>query len=96
MISYGNPNIFFANIGRGDVGIAPYNRTLNRVLKKMSLNCPIPGIIRQKRGICKVYNRKPLHPGNNCGMLYDVQLSSVEEELMKVSKGSRKYEDENE
>ena len=26
MISYGNPNIFFANIGRGDVGIAPYNR----------------------------------------------------------------------
>ena len=33
MISYGNPNIFFANIGRGDVGIAPYNRTLNRNLK---------------------------------------------------------------
>ena len=34
MISYGNPNIFFANIGRGDVGIAPYNRTLNRNLKR--------------------------------------------------------------
>ena len=34
MISYGNPNIFFANIGRGDVDIAPYNRTLNRDLKR--------------------------------------------------------------
>ena len=30
MISYGNPNIFFANIGRGDVGIAPYNSSINR------------------------------------------------------------------
>ena len=29
MISYGNPNIFFANIGRGDVGIAPYNNSIN-------------------------------------------------------------------
>ena len=27
MISYGNPNIFFANIGRGDVGIAPYKES---------------------------------------------------------------------
>ena len=29
MISYGNLNIFFANIGRGDVGIAPYNSSIN-------------------------------------------------------------------
>ena len=34
MISHGNPNIFFANIERGDVGIAPYNSSLNRDLKR--------------------------------------------------------------
>ena len=35
MISYGNPNIFFANIGRGDVGIAPYNSSLKWNLKRI-------------------------------------------------------------
>ena len=44
MISYGNPNIFFANIGRGDVGIAPYNRSINWNLQK---SCRSRGRLRQ-------------------------------------------------
>jgi hypothetical protein len=50
MISYGNPNIFFANIGRGDVGIAPYNSSINGNLFILVLPCPVCYTVEKERG----------------------------------------------